>query len=74
MLRLLMHILRRGVFPCRRASVFNHVKKFVEIRNDSAGIPVHRVAAPDLFHLVGDEIFYFQHMLHQFHMGNIIRM
>ena len=73
MLRLLVYRLRHR-FTVGRPSVFDHIQKFIQILDQIAGVPVRRLAAADLFHLVGDKILHLQHMFHQLHMGNMLGM
>ena len=73
MLRLLMDILR-GRALSFRASVLDLVQEFVQIRDDVRGIAVRGLAVTNLLHFIRDEVLHLQHMLHQLHMGNIVRM
>ena len=56
------------------ASVLDLVQELIQVFDQLAGIPVGGIPIFDLFHLIGDEVLHFQHMCHQFHMGDIVRM
>ena len=72
MLWFLMYIFRCH-FSCS-SPVFDHLQELIQIRDNVAGITIHRITVSDLLHFIRNKVFYLQHMLHQFHMGHIVWM
>ena len=74
LLRFLMHIPRQ---PLRLACGFialDFIQKLIQPFDKFLRISVCTQTAFYLFHFPTDEIFYFQYMLHQFQVGNVLGM